>query len=526
MSTYAQSTNYTFAFGNTQGDEMVLQQSPWRSQIWGTSPTAGVSVTVQLSLQSNQQLIEKVTVNADAKGVWKVYFNPIEASFNQYTITATSNGKTLTLKSILFGDVYICSGQSNMQFTVDQVFNSSQEIQAANNYPHIRIFTATPIGANTPQLELLRIEQKWSVASNTSISGGNFTYFSAMCWFFGKNMYNYLQYPIGLIATDYGGTPIRSWSSPQVLATCNVSNTHSHSSTNKGNDTYNAISGLWNAMIYPFLQTTIRAAIWYQGESDCDHNDMQHAVEYCCVFPTMIADWRLQWSLYSDTSPDFPFGFVQLSTWDDNNNERYDTNITNVTCGDNVMCTTAAIVRWGQTANYGYVPNEKMPNTFMATAIDLGDPTSPWTDIHPRYKQPVADRLTQAGKNIIYGESEMYMNGPIANKAMVSNGKIVVNFRNVGEKGLMIKNSNGFELYDGNKNTWINVTDTVINSGDYDIVLGIPSSVKDANDVAKVRYNWYTAPCFASKGPYLCAIYDGENQLPATPFIITNITSA
>eukprot|EP01084_Bolivina_argentea_P283287 485113_1 len=521
MSTYAQSTNYTFAFGNTQGDEMVLQQSPWRSQIWGTSPTAGVSVTVQLSLQSNQQLIEKVTVNADAKGVWKVYFNPIEASFNQYTITATSNGKTLTLKSILFGDVYICSGQSNMQFTVDQVFNSSQEIQAANNYPHIRIFTATPIGANTPQLELLRIEQKWSVASNTSISGGNFTYFSAMCWFFGKNMYNYLQYPIGLIATDYGGTPIRSWSSPQVLATCNVSNTHSHSSTNKGNDTYNAISGLWNAMIYPFLQTTIRAAIWYQGESDCDHNDMQHAVEYCCVFPTMIADWRLQWSLYSDTSPDFPFGFVHLSTWNDN------VTAYNTPCGNNQQCIITAIVRAAQTANYGFVPNSLMPNTFMATAIDLGDSKSPFGDpngIHPRYKQQVGERLAVAAMAEIYGQSELYWGGPIADTVMINGNNVVINFRNVGQNGLVIKNSNGFEIYDKGNSMWITITSKVTNNGDYDILLPIPSNITNVNDITEVRYNWYTAPCSPTIGPYLCAIYDGQYSLPALPFILT-ITS-
>ena len=132
-------------------------------------------------------------------------------------------------------------------------------------------------------------------------------------------MYNYLQYPIGLIETSYGGTPIRLWSSSEAQSVCNESH----------------VPTLWNAMVYPFLQTTIRAAIWYQGESDCDHNDLEYATKYYCAFPELIKDWRYEWSLNSDTSPDFPFGFVQLSTWDDENEEKYSTNITNTTCGDN-----------------------------------------------------------------------------------------------------------------------------------------------------------------------------------------------
>ena len=173
---HAQSTNYTFAFGNTQGDYMVLQQAPWRAKVWGTSPMAGATVIVELSLQSSQQLIEKVTVQTDKDGIWRVYFNPRDASFDEYAITATSAGKTLTLKSILFGDVYICSGQSNMAFTVDQAFNSSQEVQAANNYPHIRVYTVAQMQANEPQLEIIKIEEPWSIASNSSIGHGNWTY--------------------------------------------------------------------------------------------------------------------------------------------------------------------------------------------------------------------------------------------------------------------------------------------------------------------------------------------------------------
>ena len=126
-----------------------------------------------------------------------------------------------------------------------------------------------------------------------------------------------------------------------------------------------------------------------------------------CTFPAMIADWRAQWYNYTggQTEEEFPFGFVMLSTWDD-----YE----NATCGNNpIQACTVAAVRWGQTADYGYVPNPAMPNTFMSVAVDLGDANSPFNDIHPRYKQQVASRLANAGLAVAYGY-DYYWTGPIA----------------------------------------------------------------------------------------------------------------
>ena len=107
----------TFALGNTQGDYMVLQQSPWRAKVWGTSPTANSTVTLELALQETGQLIERITTTSDADGVWRSLLNPREASREEYTISATSatGAHSATLKHVLFGDVYVCSGQSNMQ---------------------------------------------------------------------------------------------------------------------------------------------------------------------------------------------------------------------------------------------------------------------------------------------------------------------------------------------------------------------------------------------------------------------------
>ena len=128
-----------------------------------------------------------------------------------------------------------------------------------------------------------------------------------------------------------------------------------------------------------------------------------------CTFPAMIADWRTKWAHFTQdqTDPLFPFGFVMLSTWFD----KY-----NFTCGNNPpdSCPVAA-VRWGQTANYGFVPNPVMPNTFMSVAVDWGDPNYTnitLSDIHPPYKQQVAARLANAGLAVAYGYDN-YWTGPI-----------------------------------------------------------------------------------------------------------------
>lgn len=282
---YSQDTNYSFAFGNTQGNYMVLQQAPWRAKIWGTSPsnTAVISIELLPQDQSNKT-IQTISAETDLNGIWSSYFDPVTASTTEYIIKATMNTQTISLQHILFGDVYICSGQSNMRFAVSQVFNATEEIQDANNYPNIRIFTPSETGSTTPRLQLISIEEKWSIANNETIGGSPWSYFSAMCWFFGKNMYNYLKYPIGLIATDYCGTPVRYWSSPDALSKCNetyskqINRDYSRTMSDQfgtdplisGHHSIDDIlqlsdSSLFNALIYPFLQTTIRAAIWYQG---------------------------------------------------------------------------------------------------------------------------------------------------------------------------------------------------------------------------------------------------------------------
>ena len=221
----------------------------------------------------------------------------------------------------------------------------------------------------------------------------------------------------------------------------------------------------------------------------------------------MIEDWRAQWNNYTNgiNNAEFPFGFVMLSTWDDTEN---------VTCGNNPpeSC-VVAIVRWGQTGGYGYVPNPKMPNTFMSIAYDWGDPTSPWTDIHPRYKQQVAARLANAGMAVAYDRSDIYWTGPIAQSAMSDGSSITVTFAATGASGLYIKYQDyvHFEVGTTN-NTW---TPVPIASNTADTV-----TVTFAGAAEGIRYNWYTAPCAPAAGPLLCAVYAQDELLPAAPFVL------
>ena len=130
---------------------------------------------------------------------------------------------TITIHDVLFGDVWICSGQSNMQMTVSIIYNATEEIANAGNYPKIRLFTAALIQSATPVEELLGITLNWSVASPQSVGGPYWNYMSAVCWLYGRMIHQALGgRPIGLIATSWGGTPIEVWMPPKALQDCNV----------------------------------------------------------------------------------------------------------------------------------------------------------------------------------------------------------------------------------------------------------------------------------------------------------------
>ncbi|XP_045199198.2 sialate O-acetylesterase-like [Mercenaria mercenaria] len=481
------------------GDNMVLQKAPASSQIWGYADMVGSTVTVTLGDQVRVQTTVYMD-NTIGRNVWKVLLPP-QQGHGPVNITVTSGFESLTITNVMFGDVWLCSGQSNMKFTLSMVFNASEEVADAVNYPDIRLFTAAQKWSNKTEYELLGVEQYWSMPNSDSVGHSDWSYFSAVCWLFGKYLYKHLQYPIGLIATDWGGTPVEAWSSKDAMEACEPSVIVDTSSVNEAPQ--NMPTHLWNSMIHPFLNLTIYGAVWYQGEANMNSPpDL-----YKCRFPVMIDDWRKKFHEGSAGQTDvmFPFGFVQLAPW------RNDSTITK----------GFPDIRWEQTCDFGYVPNAQMPQVFMATAIDLPDFSSPYTSIHPRDKQDVAYRLVLSALQVAYNIKTMgKFLGPMIN--IYTMGPNVNTLRMIFDNGtspIKVKAKDGFEICcsdnnrskcDGTDSKWL--ASPIV---DYDNTSVTITSCYRMWTMG-VRYAWRESPCPIFK---TCAVYSKENDLPMPPYM-------
>ena len=213
-------------FANYIQNNMVLQRAPHRAVVWGFGDS-GVVTTLQMNGQIYRTVSESTPVNEFGESIWSVTLDPQPAS-GPYAIHVQQpliNGTlvTLTVSNVLFGDVWLCSGQSNMQMTVSQIYNGSDEIANADRFPNIRVFTAALQPSDTPVEELIEIRLSWSQASPQSVGGADWDYMSAVCWLYGRMIHQALNVPIGLIATSWGGTPIEFWMPPIALQECNIS---------------------------------------------------------------------------------------------------------------------------------------------------------------------------------------------------------------------------------------------------------------------------------------------------------------
>ena len=205
---------------------MVLQRAPQRAVVWGFGD-ASQFTTLRLNNQVYQTVSEGKSANALGESIWSVTLDPVtdEGPYDIQISQPLANGTlvTIVLRDVLFGDVWICSGQSNMQMAVSDIFNSTEEIANAGKYPKIRVFTAALQPSATPVEELLGIVENWSVASPASIGGPSFTYMSAVCWLYGRMVHEALGgRPIGLVATSWGGTAIELWMPPKALEDCGI----------------------------------------------------------------------------------------------------------------------------------------------------------------------------------------------------------------------------------------------------------------------------------------------------------------
>jgi sialate O-acetylesterase len=392
-------------------DHMVLQQQmPIR--VWGkASPKEKVSVR----LQRDGQEVATASTQADDQGRWTVEL-PAQKAGTGFTLDIQGQN-TVSLKNVAIGEVWICSGQSNMQWELWRLTRGDQgkKVAAQARHPNIRLFTMPRRPALTPQedfptLTVTRAQSYTVVFGKWQECTPETAYeFSAVAYFFGRDLEKTLQVPIGLIASNWGGTVCEAWTSLEALDSVpslkyladRARLAQQSIPDNKKGLNPNTPTVLFNGMIHPLLKFPVRGAIWYQGESNA-----ARAYEYRVLYPTMIQDWRKRWG------GDFPFLGVQLAPFWDGNSEG---------------------VRYAELRDAQLLATKLLPKVGLAVITDAGDEK----DIHPQQKQPVGERLALAARALAYGEKIVY-SGPIFRQAKLDGKKAVLHFDHVGS-GLVVK---------------------------------------------------------------------------------------
>ena len=403
------------------GSSMVLQRDK-PIAIWGWADK-GEEVTVTLG-ETNTA---KATADADGKWMVKLAASKATAVADGSGLMLTVKGKnTITLTNVLVGEVWICSGQSNMQWTVRQSSNADKAI-AASSLPAIRLISVPRTPVAKPQQDFVG---KWEVCGPETVAQ-----FSAVGFFFGRELLQNLNVPIGLINTSYGGTPVEAWTSMASLEsvpsikpllvdwdkrvveqTADKIAKQNEDALKKWQDaaakakaenkpapvkprpiveaarSQNRPANLYNGMIAPLVPLTVRGAIWYQGEGN-----VPRAHQYQTLFPLMIQNWR------ADFGADMPFGFVQLAPF------RY----------------TRNDPAWGaELWEAQLLTLKKVPNTGMAIITDVGDVK----DIHPTNKEAVGQRLALWARSQVYGEKDIVYSGPIYKSHTIEGELVKIHF--------------------------------------------------------------------------------------------------
>lgn len=372
---------------------MVLQRHK-DVPVWGWA-APGERVTVEFAGQ-------KRSVTADADGNWMVSLKPLKASSEGRTMTIRGKN-TVSLSDVLVGEVWLCSGQSNMEWSVAQSDRPQEEI-AAGNHPRIRHIKIPHRPSMQPEKDVP--SDGWKAATPQTV--GSFT---AVGYFFARNLQKELDVPIGLIGSNWGGTRIEPWIPPvgfqQVPALSETANNLSSFpqrtfqkdprnplKTVAGINHQSALA-LYNGMIHPLVPFAIRGALWYQGESNNGEGML-----YYEKMKALVGGWRSVWN-----DPEMPFYFVQLAPF------RYG--------GDP---TRLAGIWEAQEAALS------LPHTGMAVTTDIGN----ITDIHPRNKQEVGRRLGLWALAKTYDRPVKVYSGPLYRSKSIDGNKIRLRFTHTG----------------------------------------------------------------------------------------------
>jgi sialate O-acetylesterase len=388
------------------GDNMVLQQRQ-AVPIWGWA-APGAKVTVRFAGQA-------VSTHADKDGRWRVKLKKLDASFIPQSLVVES-GETQVFTNILVGEVWLCSGQSNMEKPIGNqpgqkpCFNAPEEL-AAGNYPDIRLFKIEKVLSATA-LDDLKQFRSWRACDSNSLES---TKFSAAGYFFGREIHTNLNVPVGLIESSWGGTRIEPWTPP-----VGFESVHSLAKLAKPPSAGEKIRNttpmaIYNAMIAPIAGFALRGTIWYQGESNCmGTNDDHDYLTYADKMKAMVGGWRKIWN-----EGDFPFYFVQISPF-----KYYSGKVRRTLSPETLPEFWTIQSRAART----------IKNTGMVVTTDL---VNDLDDIHPRDKQDVGHRLALLARKDTYGE-DLVASGPVFKRMKIEGDKVVLQFDHV-DGGLMSK---------------------------------------------------------------------------------------
>jgi len=484
------------------GNHMVLQRN-MPLPVWGWAEP-GETITVTLGPH-------RAETQADARGDWRVRLPALPAGGPHELVVSGAN--TLRVTDILVGEVWLCSGQSNMEMGLGVVANGAEEVAAAD-FPRIRLFELPQTAAGEPARD---VAAEWRICRPDTVGAGNWGGFSAVAYFFGRELHRELDVPIGLIDASWGGTLIEPWTPPggcaavpavaalaaeaerrdreykertlpASLAEIEAWVAASRAALAAGErlpDTPrwpqhplaypHTPTGLYNGMIHPLAPLAIRGALWYQGEANVHTDD---GLLYTEKMKALIGGWRAGWG-----QGDFPFYYVQLAPF------KY-------TLHNPAIRTDQMPLIWQAQLNALAIPN-----TGMAVTTDVGD----WRDIHPADKLTVGRRLALWALTRTYGRDDVVCSGPLYRSLTVAGGKVRVTFDHVGG-GLMAR--------DGQPLSWFEVAaadgEFVAARAEIDGDVVVVWS-DDVPEPAAVRYAWHMLP---EPIPNLV----NKAGLPASPF--------
>ncbi len=447
-------------------NNMVLQQQK-PIPIWGKAK-AGAKVSIHFRGK-------QFSTHANVGGKWSLQL-PVFSYGGPYELTVKSEGKKIRFNNILIGEVWVCSGQSNMEMPLEGwpndggsfrlPVNHAQHEIAKANFPNIRLLQVQPTFSSRMTEDITVVGDQWRECSPPTVKT-----FSSTAYFFAREVYTQTGIPIGLIQSAVGGSTAELWTSLLMLKTIPSYKQRAIKVEKDTSARDYGIGSLFNGMIAPLTPYGIRGVLWYQGEFNAFG-----AYDYKELFPKLIRDWRQRWQ-----QGDFPFFYVQLPV----TYER-----------DSIDIKSA----WAEMREAQFETLTEA-NTAMAVTIDLKDP-----DLHPSNKQDFGLRLAYIALGKLYGKPIPY-SGPLYKESRIESDSVRIFFSNP-EVGL--RSRNGFEL----EGFYIAGTDSVFYRAKATIDgHTIVAKSKNVSKPISVRYQWGNNPDGNLFSDWL---------LPASPFRTDN----